>query len=217
MLKMYHKVKPTSILLKQETVTGSGISWAVCKSAPRSRQIAMPAPHHSVFYRPDALPAAQPTASKHWRHVECLCIDEIGMQQRWACLRLGVDSSTVVHQVRRYFHLVLLGGDVQRRVTVLRRNSHTELSMGPFFCDPTQPNPWVNPTHGQLCSHRLRMRISRMLKIRSSIVKKITDKMEIFDANVLLQSVIVTIAIVILVSLILLLCIVLCNAACLAK
>ena len=23
--------------------------------------------HHSVFYRPDALPAAQPTASKHWR------------------------------------------------------------------------------------------------------------------------------------------------------
>jgi len=25
----------------------------------------MPAPHHSVFYRPDALPAAQPTASKH--------------------------------------------------------------------------------------------------------------------------------------------------------
>ena len=24
-----------------------------------------PAPHHSVFYRPDALPAAQPTASKH--------------------------------------------------------------------------------------------------------------------------------------------------------
>jgi len=25
----------------------------------------LPAPHHSVFYRPDALPAAQPTASKH--------------------------------------------------------------------------------------------------------------------------------------------------------
>ena len=52
------------ILLKQETVSGSGISWAKCKSAPCSRQITMPAPHHSVFYRPDALPAAQPTASK---------------------------------------------------------------------------------------------------------------------------------------------------------
>ena len=36
--------------------------------APRSRQITTPEPHHSVFYRPDALPAAQPTASKHRRH-----------------------------------------------------------------------------------------------------------------------------------------------------
>jgi len=30
-----------------------------------SRQTTTPAPHHSVFYRLDALPAAQPTASKH--------------------------------------------------------------------------------------------------------------------------------------------------------
>ena len=44
----------------------SGISWDICKSAPTSRQITMPALYHSVFYRPDALPAAQPTASKHW-------------------------------------------------------------------------------------------------------------------------------------------------------
>ena len=61
------KVKPIWISLKQETVSGSGISWAICKSAPRSRQITTPAPHDSVFYRPYALPAAQPTASKHWR------------------------------------------------------------------------------------------------------------------------------------------------------
>ena len=61
------KVKPIWILLKQETVSGSGISWTICKSATCSRQITTPAPHHSVFYRPDALPAAQQTASKHWR------------------------------------------------------------------------------------------------------------------------------------------------------
>ena len=74
------KAKPIWILLKQETVSGSGISWAVCKSAPSSRQITMAAPHHSVFYRPDALPAAQRTASKHfvflpsvhWRM--CVCV-----------------------------------------------------------------------------------------------------------------------------------------------
>ena len=61
------KVKPIWILLKQETVSGSGISWAICKSASRSRQITTPVTHHSVFYRPDALPAAQPTVSKYWR------------------------------------------------------------------------------------------------------------------------------------------------------
>ena len=44
-------------------------SWAICKSARHSRQITTPATHHSVFYRPDALPVAQPTASKHWRQV----------------------------------------------------------------------------------------------------------------------------------------------------
>ena len=62
-------VKPIWILLKQETVSGSDISWAICKSARHSRQITTPATHHSVFYRPDALPIAQPTASKHWRQV----------------------------------------------------------------------------------------------------------------------------------------------------
>jgi len=49
-------------------VSGSGISWAICNSALSSRQITTPAHHRSVFYRPDALPAAQPTVSKHWRH-----------------------------------------------------------------------------------------------------------------------------------------------------
>jgi len=32
------KVKAIWILLKQETVSGSGISWAICKSAPPDRQ-----------------------------------------------------------------------------------------------------------------------------------------------------------------------------------
>jgi len=62
------KVKPIWILLKKETVSSSGISRVICKSGHRSRQITMQVPHHSVFCRPDALPAAQPTASKHWRH-----------------------------------------------------------------------------------------------------------------------------------------------------
>jgi len=30
-------------------VSGSGISWLICKSAPRSTQTTIPALHHSVF------------------------------------------------------------------------------------------------------------------------------------------------------------------------
>ena len=33
----YQKGKTKMDLLQQETVSGSGISWAICKSAPRSR------------------------------------------------------------------------------------------------------------------------------------------------------------------------------------
>ena len=42
------KVQPIWILLKQETVSRSGISWDICKSAPCPRQTTMPACHHSV-------------------------------------------------------------------------------------------------------------------------------------------------------------------------
>jgi len=58
---------PIWILLKQETVSGSGISWAICKSAPRLRQKTTPASHYWVLYSPAALPATQPAVSKHWR------------------------------------------------------------------------------------------------------------------------------------------------------
>ena len=43
------KVKPIWILLKQETVSGSGISWAICKSASRSRQITIQHPTTQFF------------------------------------------------------------------------------------------------------------------------------------------------------------------------
>ena len=47
----------------------TGISWTIRKqSAPRSRQITTATPHHSIFYRSDALPdnqTCQPIVSKH--------------------------------------------------------------------------------------------------------------------------------------------------------
>jgi len=63
------KAKP--IWFTWARVSGSGISWAKCKPAPwhrAGRHITMPASLHWVFYRPNVLPATQPTVSKHWRH-----------------------------------------------------------------------------------------------------------------------------------------------------
>jgi len=89
------KVKPIWIKLKQETVSGSGISWAIYKSAHRSRQITTPTPRHSVFYRPEALPAAQPTVWKHWK-------SHIPLNSIWKlCIFTGYrDSHTDCRQLR---------------------------------------------------------------------------------------------------------------------
>jgi len=65
-VKIPRKVK--SIWSKR--ASGSGISCAICKSAPHSRQITTPAPHHSVFLQAGC-PSCRPTNSfKHWRQVE---------------------------------------------------------------------------------------------------------------------------------------------------
>jgi len=59
------KVKAIWILMKQEMI---GRQWHQLDHmqiiAPHFRQMTMPAPHHSIFYRPDALPDAEPTVSK---------------------------------------------------------------------------------------------------------------------------------------------------------
>jgi len=60
----YQKGTTNLDLLLQETVSGSGISWSIYKSAPHLRQIIMPTSQHSVLYRLDALPDTQPTVSK---------------------------------------------------------------------------------------------------------------------------------------------------------
>jgi len=60
-VSQYQKGKTNLDLLKQVTVSGSGITWAICKSAPRSRQITTPACRHSVFT--GRMPFCRPTNS----------------------------------------------------------------------------------------------------------------------------------------------------------
>jgi len=65
-LSWYQKSKTNLDLLQQEKVSdGNGISWAIWQICTLSQTDNIPVPHHSVLYRLDALPAAQPTVSKH--------------------------------------------------------------------------------------------------------------------------------------------------------
>ena len=128
------KVKPIWILLKQETVSGSGISWATCKSVPRSRQITTSAPHHSVFYRPDALPAAQPTASKHWTHWV--------LPTKWWRKPADIDMERIYVSVT--LCIAAVEGRTRTCCIILRRAAST--------------TPFRNPAGGRVCGTMTRLR-----------------------------------------------------------
>ena len=142
------KVKPISILLKQETVSGSGISWAICKSASRSRQITMPAPHHSVFYRPGALPAAQPTASKHWRqkhwstaHTSTLISLSLQSSSSLCCLSAGGCCHSCENAPSTSVLCLVIGScqDSVKHTHTIYTHTHV---LRPFFWDyPGEPVP----------------------------------------------------------------------------
>ena len=78
------KAKPIWILLKQKD---SEWQWhqlghmQVCTSLQTDNHAS--SPHHSVFYRPDALPAAQPTASKHLRHQNTSHLNAASGKSSW--------------------------------------------------------------------------------------------------------------------------------------
>ena len=81
----YQKGKTNLDLLKQETVSGSGISWAICKSAPRSTQITTPTPHHSVFLQAGC-PSCRPTNSVKALKVWAILLGD----KSWSALTLLV-------------------------------------------------------------------------------------------------------------------------------
>jgi len=58
----HQKGETNQDLLEHRIVSGSGISWAICKSAHWPRHITMPASHHSSFSQAEC-PNCRPTNS----------------------------------------------------------------------------------------------------------------------------------------------------------
>jgi len=102
-VSQYQKGKTNLNLLEQETLSGSDISWAMCKSAPQPRQTTTPT-LHQVFYKPDALPATQPIASKYWRfysYIKTKCYCNYLRRRRRLCFWFGLFVCLSVRRITR--------------------------------------------------------------------------------------------------------------------
>jgi len=107
------KVKPIWILLKQETVSGSDISWAICKSASRSRQITMPVLHHSKFFTGQMpfLPLNQQHQSTEGKSTEGNCPSHNK-------IKIIHQSFSVIHHTTVKISKHNFGGTAQSALTV---------------------------------------------------------------------------------------------------
>ena len=113
------KVNLIWILLKQETMSDDGISWAICKSAPRSRQTTTPALHHSSFLQ-DGSPSCR--SSNSVKALKVLRMHYNKPKTHWGRMLLAAD--------------LLLGVEVLRVVESFAVVSGR--GCRPMFLDPLQ-------------------------------------------------------------------------------
>ena len=153
------KTKTNVDFLEQETVSGSDISWAACKSAPRSRQITMPATHHSFFtgQMPFLLPSQQCQSTEDlmltWQRIllsilstdndntDCIC-GKACQKQDWSSdvgdcilqrlLRLGCLLGILL---KLFKHYVLWLGLVTVSLSVLDLEMILKLSLSSAWTD----------------------------------------------------------------------------------
>jgi len=82
-------------LLEQEIVSGSGISWAICKSAPRPRQITTLAPNTQFFTcRMPFLPPNQQLINQQFGARAGRCVRPV--VRRYVSVRAGASSASAL-------------------------------------------------------------------------------------------------------------------------
>ena len=77
-------------------MSGSGISWAICKSASRSRQTTMPVPHNSVF-----LQAGCPFCRQSTEGTTSITKRKTADRASWLCITGGNCLSSPTRTNRR--------------------------------------------------------------------------------------------------------------------
>jgi len=97
----YQKGKTSLDLLEQETVSGSGISWAMCKSAPCPRQLHQ---HHTTQFFTDRMPFLPPNQ----QHQSNIC--NSAKKENWKLTETDVITFLPVTSLNSYHppHLNIL-------------------------------------------------------------------------------------------------------------
>jgi len=99
-MNRYEKGKANLDLLEQETLSGSGISWAICKSASRPRQITMPAP--TTQFLQAQCPSCYPTNSvKALKAISKIQQWPFAVSSNIACPTVGADDCAITIKFTR--------------------------------------------------------------------------------------------------------------------
>jgi len=159
-------------------VSGSGISWAICKSAPRSRQIAMTAPDHSVFY------SRMPFLPPNQQHQSTEGSDDTTLSQNtltttfcrycfWCCgcFLACVAIAMLWHaRIRRIVTIIISIIAAEWRGGFLRRTTPCRGSC-PARCHTCLTLTWTTSDTGLTCftwSHQLNDTVSHQVALAAS-------------------------------------------------
>ena len=115
--------------LSFETVSGSGTSWAICKSAPCFRQTTTPAPHHSVFT--GQMPFLPPNQQRQSTE---------GKWNVWNAKQPKLAVRTLHWRWHRVPLVTAPCSDAQSRSHKTEQSSHSYLSLQYWHLSVTAPN-----------------------------------------------------------------------------
>jgi len=141
------KAKPIWILLKQETVRGSGIRWAICKSAPRCRQ--KPRQHPTAQFFTGRMPFLPPSQQHQSTEGTFSTWDVVTTSPTHSSAFIGsVCRSKLYSRWRRWriVHCMVLHHLTRCRHSHMSPTCHTDAGSGP----PPLSSLTFRPVVGQL-------------------------------------------------------------------
>ena len=119
-------------------MSGNGICWAICKSAPHPQIDNHASISPLSFYRPDAFPATQPTASKHWRRSSIIPICFLHLLRSMASSLFKIHAWQSFHtiSVQPFFGLPLcLAPSTSYSIHFFAQSLSSFCSTCPYHCN----------------------------------------------------------------------------------